>query len=726
MRLPSAIKLDDQDDQDLPPELVYEAIRNFDQLCVALRNEVLKIPEFMPPKVWVNNNIRLDHKLSQREGWLEYTGYQSALSDYFMDEACRQLTILKGTRIGWSLFIASIAMYIAGYLKKTVTISQPTEGDAQAFYKEVIEPMIACCKPRDEDGNEEQDQSKWLINQRIPGSWNLIQFKNGGCIRLIGATSDDNFRRFDSPFNFMDEYSADAYEPSKGSQGDKKSLFAERGGAHWHTLIGVGSSPLSKDNCRTYAEYLKSDKRVPWVSCPHCHRDQVMEWGDKDSTFGFKWTCDEITGFVKDAWYQCVGGCRITDRDKIALDRSLEYRPTDVPTTPGHYGLHIPQWLSFAGQANYKSICQRWLNSQGKPEELKTFTNNVLAWVWDEYTTSAMDAKAVNSMLQPFPAEVPDDVVVLTAGGDTQDNKEGTALAAMASRELAVIGWNALGQFRVIGHWKVLGEPGDASSDAALRSLLDRPYYKRDGSKWFIQASAHDFGGKGYADEVRMFTNSFDRHRNVWAIKGNRHRMDFVWPKKRSSQSKEKNGNVYYTIDSHLARDGIFRLMQLKGDKEPLIPSTLGSAYLDKLMCQERFRKEGKWHWRNKEGRRAEEEWMCLAYAYAALKGLQLALPRLWKDLNLAARDRDVPELIFDPQTGEIGYDGVDKSAMAAFVRQTVEGDDIRGVQISQPGSAKEQKTNNAAVEAVVPLVAVGEQQVRKRKRRAGGIVGYS
>ncbi len=711
MRLFSPIMTDDTDQSTLPPELVDEVTRTFNATMQALRREILQMPDWMPPKVWVQYNIRLDHRLSQREGWLEYTGYQAALSDYFMDELCKQLTILKGTRIGWSLFIASIAMYIAKYLKKTVTISQPTDGDAAAFYKEVIEPMIACCKPKVEDG-EDEDESKWLVNQRLPGTWNLMQFKEGGCIRLIGATSDDNFRRFDSPFNFMDEYSAEGYAPSKGSQGSKKSLFAERGGAHWRTMIGVGSSPLSKDDCRTYGEYLNSDKRLPWVTCPHCDQQQVMDWGDRDSPSGFKWTCDETTGFVDHAWYQCVSGCRITDMDKIALDQSLEYIPSSVSTTPGHYGLHIPQWLMIGGQANYKDICQRWLNSQGDPEQLKTFTNNVRATVWDEYTTSAMEAKAVSNLLKPYPAEVPDDVVVLTAGIDTQDNKEGTVLERQSSREVSVVGWTALGQMRVIGHWVVLGEPGDHEADNALQALLGRPFHKRDGKPWFIQAAAHDFGNNsGYADAIRRFCNNFAPSRNIWAIKGNSHRKDFIWPKGRS---KSTSGTTYYTIDSHNARDGVFKLLQLVGDKAPMFPLSLGTGYLDMLMCQERYRKGGLWHWRDKKGHRPEEQWMCLAYAYAALIGLQTSYKK-WKHLNLAADSLKVPSISFDPETGEIGYEGVDRSAMAGIETADVEQPRVK------PTARKEQNKNTAPAQPMAAASTGGEQRVRKRRR--GGII---
>lgn len=693
--------LDDIDIEGLtiPADLLTASIQAFNRARTTTRNDTLKIPEFMPPEVWVTKNIKLKTGMSQNEGWLEFTGYQRAMARAFMDEECADITALKGTRVGWSLFIAAMTAYFVGYLGEAVTIAQPTEQDAEEYFKEVIEPMIECCEV--------------LKDQLIPGAWYLLQFKSGGSIRLVGAASDDSFRRYGSKRNIGDEYSGDGWAKKKGSQGEKADLFKERGNEYWHSTLAIGSSPLSKEECRTFARWENSDKRFPYVVCPRCERQQIMEWGDADSSFGFKWKCDETTGFVDEAWYQCVSGCKITENDKQALDASLEYIPTSVPTTPGHYGFHIPQWLSFAGKANWKNLAQRFVSAQGKPESLKTFTNNVRAWVWDEYTTSAMDAMTVSSLLKSYPAEVPDDVVVLTAGGDTQDNKEGTTLERQASREVSIVGWNALGQFRVIGHWAILGEPGDPEADMQLRELLNRPFYKRDGSKWFVQASAHDFGGQGYADAVRMFCNSFAVARNVWAIKGNAHRKDFVWPK---SRSKSTSGTTYYTIDSHNARDDVFKLMQLVGDKEPFVPLSLGTGYLDKLMCQERVRKDGRWHWREKKGHRAEEEWMCLAYAYAALVGLKTSYKK-WRSLNLAAESLRVPNISFDPQTGELGCDSVDKSAMAMRV-------EVQIVQDAQ-AKAKPQPSIEQKVHKVPDRPAAAEKSGGElvRKRRRGGII---
>ncbi len=657
MRLPVPFQHIGDPSGSVPHDLMGESIRLFDKDRVLLRNDILKMPDFMMPTVWVSKNIRLAGNQSQREGWLKFTGYQRAIADAFMCDECTDITILKATRVGWSMFIAAMAAYFVGYLGEAITIAQPTDDAAELFAKEVIEPMIECCAA--------------LKDQRLPGTLTFIQFANGGSIRLVGATSDDNFRRYGSKRNFGDEYSASGWASKKGGpQGDKATNFKERGGEYWHTTLALGSTPLSKEDCRTFARWEKSDQRYPYILCPHCGTQQIMEWGDRDTPFGFKWACDETTGFVKEAWYQCSGAeCisikrRITETDKWAIDETMEYLPTSVSTTPGHWGFHIPQWLSFAGQASWKKITQAFLSAQGDPEKLKNFTNNQRGWVWDEYTTSAVEPKTLKALLVPYVAEVPDDVVVLTAGGDTQDNKEGSILEQVQSRELQVVGWNRHGQFRVIGHWTIFGEPGDRSSDLELRALLDRTFYKRDGKPMKIAAAAIDLGSntRGVADATRLFCNSFPLFRNIWAIKGNSHRKDFEWPKLRS---KNKNSGTYYSIDSHLSRDAIFKLVQYAGDKVPMVPLALGEAFIDKLVCQERYRKDGRYHWRDKKGSRAEEQWMCLAYAHAALKGLQASYAKKWKDLNLAADTLRIPETNHDPITGEVMYSGVDKSAPA-------------------------------------------------------------
>ncbi|MCQ1856027.1 phage terminase large subunit family protein, partial [Neorhizobium galegae] len=361
MKLPSVNPDANLDSIVIPPAVLEKSTLRFDQLRAERRNSVFDIPPVMSVTEWVHEHIEFKGSISNKKGKLRYLSYQRTLADWFMDENCSEITVLKGTRVGWSIFIASLAMYVAGYLGSSITIAQPTDKDAEAFSKEVIAAMIKCCP--------------FVEAMVIPGSMDIIQLTNGGIIRIIGGTSADNFRRYDSVFNVVDEYSAAGYDNKKGENGDKLTLFKDRGGAHRHTVTGAGSSPLSMDSCRTYARFIVSDQHYPYVVCPHCNLSQIMEWGDKDSSFGFKWQCDEVTGYVTEAWYQCKGqecvanGRKITEAHKMQLDETTEYIATADSEAPGHRGIHVPPWVSSAGQAPFKKNAQRLVSSKGNPEE---------------------------------------------------------------------------------------------------------------------------------------------------------------------------------------------------------------------------------------------------------------------------------------------------------------------------------------------------------------------
>lgn len=643
-----------------------------------LRVNVLQPPASMDPIEWMFHNIDLPKSKTERSGKFIPTGYQREFVRMYFEEQTNEIDVTKGTRVGMSLLLSCMAAYILAYLGESVTIAQPTDDDALAYYRERIEPLFTICPAlgalrRAPKRGESQD------------SWNLIELSNGAVLRLVGAASDDNFRRYGSKHNWGDEYSAAAWAPRKGSQGTKADNFMERGGEYTRPKLTLISTPLGKDDCRTTERHSKSDKCLPWTGCPHCREMQVMEWGDKHTPYGFKWTKD-TNGFVKDVWYECVS-CHEPIREheqfdepvvidgieclshKQFIDATTSYRPSETWKEPGRRGMYVPQWLSLSGQANWKNLAQRFLNARGDPERMKTWVNNVKGVAYDDFTTSAMDGTALTEWQAPYPAEVPDDVVVIVAGGDTQTNKEGSDLEQLASREIQVVGFNRFGQIRHIAYHVVEGAPGDPRADRELTAILDRTYRKRDGSEWRIEAAAIDLGGH-FADETRRFCAGFHSRRNIWAVKGRNNakgtRSALVWPSKPSRS--QKAGAKFYTIDSQLARDAVFRLLQLKGEHAPMFPSSTPPDFFARMMCEERKKVNGGWYWQPKKGGRAEEEWMTLVYAYAALQGLRHGRARQWRDLNVAAERLGVPAVPHDPQTGEVDYDGPDRSVTASLV----------------------------------------------------------
>lgn len=708
----------DGTDIDLSHIDMSHGVAAFDAAMDDLREETLQIPPFLEPHAWIEQHMELPKGKTSRPGPLKLTGYQRPVASAFLDATVSQITILKGAQVGWSVFLSALVAYGLGYLGIPVTLAQPTDDDAKSYYKDRIEPLF-----RSVDALKRI--RRHAARGEVQDTWNEHHFLNSATLRLVGAFSDDAFRRYSSKWNLGDEYTAKGWSKSKGSQGEKADLFRARGTDFIDSILALGSTPLSRDECRTYAEWLKSDQSIPFVTCPHCGHLQNLKWGDRESAHGFKWMTDENGGVVE-CWYQCESerGCRIDELHKEDMVEGVEFISQAIPKRPGHRGFHWPQWLSSAPQANWRNLAQAFLAAKGDAEAMKVWINNVKADVWDDFTASAVDSNTVTESIRDYPAEVPDDVVLLTAGGDTQTNKEGSHLEELASREIQVVGWTRQKQFRIIGHWTVEGPPGDPEADARVDELLTRGFRKRDGTVLRIEATAIDLGGT-FSDETRAFcAQPARKRRNIWAIKGRNNskgsRMGTVWPRK-VSRSK-KGGAQFYTIDSQLARDSIFRLMQMRGDAGPMIPRSMPADFYEKLMCEERKRINGGWYWQPKKSGRAEEEWICLAYAYAALCGLQASYVK-WRDLNLAAARLGVSAVAHDPETGEIDYDGPDRSAMAAPVEEPAKdiSAPVRSTAAARP--MREQRVN-APARPTAADSAGGEELRQKpvRKKRRGGL----
>lgn len=222
-----------------------EGMRLFDDSHADLRDTVLQVPPFMDPAEWIFNNIELEKGESTRPGKMRLTGYQLPVARKFLEEGVSEITVLKGARVGWSRFMSGMVAYGLAYLGISVTIAQPTDDDAQSFYNEVIKPLFDKVKAL-------RDLKRTPARGDVQDRWNEHYLTNGAVLRIVSAASDDSFRRYGSKWNFGDEYSAKGWAATKGSQGEKADLFAERGGEWLDSILALGSTPLGVDDCRTY------------------------------------------------------------------------------------------------------------------------------------------------------------------------------------------------------------------------------------------------------------------------------------------------------------------------------------------------------------------------------------------------------------------------------------------------------------------------------------------
>jgi phage terminase large subunit GpA-like protein len=377
-----------------------------------------------------------------------------------------------------------------------------------------------------------------------------------------------------------------------------------------------------------------------------------------------------------------------------------------------------------APQAGWRKLATQWLEAQkakaaGNVDLLKRFINNVMAEPWDDLTGATHDQDSLMSQRVPYVAEVPDDVVVITAGVDTQSNKEGLKggdADEIASREVTIVGWNRYKMLRVICHKVVVGEPGDPRADAELDDILMREYRKRDGTPvpvLPVDGKAIDMGGH-YGDQTKAFARQRMR-KNVWAVKGRNitlgTRSASVWPKKVSRNPKA--GTSWYMIDTQLAKDAVARMLKVKGPGGPMFPMSLGPDYFEGLAAEALVvDKQGRRFWRRKSSTNTGEQWDCLVYAYAALCGLQASFAK-WRDLNVAASRMGIAELPpHDPETGELldAYKGPDHSIGAA-------------TQDSPPTAAPSAKDSSNAQKAESTAAPTPTGAVKRKKSRAMRVI---
>lgn len=637
----------------------------FHEIMDAEWRTALTLPESILPSEWIYQNVVFSKSESSRSGNVRLNGYQRPVADALVDPDVRVVVVKKGTQVGYSMMTALLTIYCLVHEAARVGFIQPTEDDAQEYYNDWI-------APREKDVDVFAEIIRPFVRGEIRDKWSVHYYLNGGQLLLRGAASDDAARRWKARRIFLDEVNADSWQHrgKVGSQGSKVANFKERGSDYIDTKIYMGSSSLTSDTVGE-EEWLNSNQCKFHVPCPHCGVFQELQWFRDDGSYGFHYRKNEA-GIVEACWYECCA-CEkeIHEEHKADMVDAGHYVPSAVAKVPGQWGYEWPQWLSEAPGTGWVDIAQDWVRAQGKIELLQPWYNNKAAQPFDELAGPTFDQNSAMRQRFRYPAEVPDDVVVLVCGVDTQSNKEGLKggdADEIASREATVYGWSPGKMPRAISHHVIVGEPGDPAADAELDRIRRRPYLKRDGTEMIVQATAIDMGGH-YGDQTKAYCAA-RRKENCWAVKGRNitlgQRSAAVWPKKVSRNPKA--GTTWFMIDTQLAKDSVGRMLKVKGPGGPMFPESFDEDFFTGLAAEALVTdKKGRRFWK-RIGSNTGEQWDCLVYAYAALCGLQASFAK-WRDLNVAADRAGIPSLPpHDPETGELldTYEGPDHSIGAA------------------------------------------------------------
>ena len=443
-----------------------------------------------PPKMsvaeWADNTRMLDSQSSAEPGrW--YTSraeYQRGIMDACSDPSVSEVVVMCGTQSGKSEALLNTIGYHMHHDPCPILMMQPTVDMANAFSKDRVTAGLLKATPALRGlvkDPKARDASNTTLHKVFPG----------GALSLVGANSPSSLASRPIRVVLCDE--VDRYPPSAGEEGDPISLARRRSATFWNRKLIQVSTPTNRGASRIEASYEESDRRQFWVPCQHCGEHQTLEWGQ------VQWE----DGDPKTAQYYCTHcGSSWTEAERHKSVSEGEWRArSEFNGVAGfHFNALYSPWVDLV------ETVEEFLNSKRDPMRLKTFVNTILAETWEEQGEGVDESIAMR--LREEYDEIPEGVVLLTAGVDVQDDR----------LEAEITGWGAGEESWQIAYEVIYGDPSAPATWAKLDEFLFQTFEHPIGTEMIVRSTCVDSGGHHTRAVYNYAKTRAGRH--VVAVKG--------------------------------------------------------------------------------------------------------------------------------------------------------------------------------------------------------------
>ncbi len=447
----------------------------------------LKPPTKLTVSQWADRYRQLSSESSAEAGrWsTSRAEYQRGMMDAVSDPSVETVVLMTGAQVGKTELINNVVGFHIHQDPAPMLVVQPTLEMAQTWSKDRLAPAV-----RDTPVLAAKIKDP---RSRDSGNTTLHKVFAGGHVTACGANSPSSLASRPCRLILCDE--VDRYPPSAGTEGDPVSLAKKRSTTFWNRKIILVSTPTEKSNSRIEQAYMESDQRKYFVSCPDCHEEQVLRWAN------VRWY-DDKPGTAE---YMCdhCGSCW-SDAMRYRAIRYGKWKATadgDGKTAGFHLsGLYSP-WTPL------EEAVRDFLASKRDPMRLKTWVNTFLGETWEDQGEQ-VDEHDLMQRGEDWGGELPEDVLLLTAGVDVQDDR----------LELEVVGWGRGEESWSIDYQTLYGDPSTAELWMQLDEVLQTKYVHPTHGEMILRSTCVDSGGH-YTQQVYNYCRS-RAGRKVFAIKG--------------------------------------------------------------------------------------------------------------------------------------------------------------------------------------------------------------
>ena len=447
---------------------------------------------------WAEQNRRLSAESAAEPGpWrTERTPYLREPMNAWTDPKIRHIVMVAASQVGKSEFLNNCIGYVIDQDPGSILFVHPTTIDAKEYSKLRIKPMIRDCPTlrKKVSDPKSRDSGNTILQKTYPG----------GILTMCGSTEAHALAS--KPIRYVLGDERDRWALSAGNEGDPWDLAMARQTTFYNAKSGEVSTPTVKNASAIEAAYATGTMERWKSRCPHCGEYHEIQWAD------IRFEHDEIivagkkTYKVRSVCYACPGcGCISTEAEmKRAPARWEADNPAAYEQGTRSFWLNafVSQW------ASWESIILKYLNAIGSTRKMQVVYNTCFGELWED-RGDLEDEDSLMARREEYPAELPEGVLVLTAGVDTQDDR----------MEYEIVGHGHFGETWGIEKGIIMGRPDDDAVWAQLDELVfDRVLRFENGVGLKMSMSFVDEGGH-FTQEVRMQCRA-RLGKKVFCIKG--------------------------------------------------------------------------------------------------------------------------------------------------------------------------------------------------------------
>ena len=348
------------------------------EVLTSLLRSTFRPKEHVSPSAWVEREIRLDAKTSNKPGRysLRHTPYLRRIYDDVANPRIRKIVVKKGAQLGLTQFANNVVLYYVCNYTFPALMIMPSKEAAQQFCERSLTPAIYACdalKPYLTGNEDDLKKTEYLFTSCI--------------VRIIGAGSPSKLASNPACLCIIDE--ADKMEDF-GSQGEAPALeLAEDRTISFPNdkKVLILSTPTSETTSVIQGQYLLGSQSKYFCKCPKCGAAQVLKfenikWPDcKQEDGGY-----DLDRLEREAFYQCNNAecqARLTEVDKIGMVRGGEWRNTNPKSFPAEIrSYQISALYSF--NITWGGLAKLFILSKDDIGKLRNFYNSYLGECFEQ------------------------------------------------------------------------------------------------------------------------------------------------------------------------------------------------------------------------------------------------------------------------------------------------------------------------------------------------------